>query len=121
MTGPERRRAPRVVTRLPLTIRDKQEELIARTKNISASGAYCTLRRALAPMTKLQVRLEIPGRRHPTRISCEGVVVRVDRPSGNPYRGSCNVAIFFSDIADRHRAVLAHYVHQRLNASSPRG
>jgi len=117
---PERRGAPRVASRLPLTLTRQAEELVTRTKNISASGAYCQIPRFVAPMTTLQVRLEIPGRSHPAHIECQGVVVRVEPARLNPSPSRYHVAIFFSDLADRDRAVIARYVQQRLRITSPR-
>ena len=51
----ERRRTPRVSERVPLGITEGGTTLEAETVNLSAAGAYCTLDRFLAPMTKLQL------------------------------------------------------------------
>ena len=117
---PERRRAPRVNSRLPVILTDAAREIIAYTRNISASGAYCTLRRFIAPMTKLQVRVEIPGRSTSTRIVCRGVVVRTDPPTATPRPSRCHVAIFFNELTDGDRVRLARYVQQQLHVTKPR-
>jgi len=119
MRHPERRGAPRVASRLPLTLTRQAEEFVTRTKNISASGAYCQIPRFVAPMTKLQVWLEIPSRSHPARIECQGVVVRVEPSRINPHPARYHVAIFFSDLADRDRSIIARYVQQQLRITPP--
>jgi hypothetical protein len=119
MKRPERRGWPRVSSRLPIALADQAEELVSQTKNVSASGAYCRLSRFVAPMTKLQIRFRVPVRPQPTWISCEGVIVRVEPPRQVPRRRSYDVAIFFTDLAESDRAIVARYVQQRLRTSSP--
>lgn len=121
MTRPERRGAPRIPSALPLALCDATAEIEAHTKNISASGAYCTLPRFIAPMTRVSIRLEFPGQPKPTRITCQGVVVRVDPPNTNSQQSGYNTAIFFSQLADQERSIIAQYVSQRLQPASPRG
>ena len=117
----ERRRAPRVETRLPLSLGDRSAELLTTTHNISASGAYCTVRKFLAPMTKLQVRLELPGDHRALPIECQGVVVRVEPPEPVPRRATYRVAIFFNDLSERDRDGLVQFVQARLTILLRRG
>ena len=117
----ERRAAPRVDTHLPLSLGDEAAELLTTTHNLSASGAYCTVRRFLPPMTKLQVRLELPSTPHPLPIECQGIVVRVEPPEPAPRRTSYRVAIFFNDLSQRDRASLAQFVQTRLTTLLQRG
>ena len=117
----DRRRAPRVDTRLPLSLGERTAELLTTTHNISASGAYCTVRKFLAPMTKLQVRMELPNDGHLVSIECRGVVVRVEPPEPAPRRATYRVAIFFSDLSERNRALISQFVQARLSAVLRRG
>lgn len=119
--GPDRRRAPRVKSRLPVIFTDGAEELAATTRDISESGAYCTLRRFVPPMTKLQIHFELPGRPHAARITCQGVVVRVDPPAPTPRPSRYHLAIFFNDMASSDRVRIARYIHHHLQAVKPRG
>lgn len=122
--GPERRRAPRVESRLPVTLTHEAGALAASTRDISESGAYCTLRRFIPLMTKLQIHLDLPGRlrsTRSTRIACQGVVVRVEPPKPIPRRSRYHLAIFFNDMGDGDRARIARYVHDHLHAAKPRG
>ena len=118
MTRIERRGSPRVAHRLPLTIHHGIGEVVIQTKNLSSSGAYCTLRRFLAPMTKLQIRLAIPGSPHHTPISCRGVIVRTEPAKARPRCRRYHVAIFFHELADHDRSVLARYVQHHLHRAS---
>ena len=113
----ERRRAPRAAERVALSIGDAGTALQTETKNISASGAYCTLDRFLAPMTKLQLQFELPRGSRRARIRCSGVVVRVE-PVVSPERGQYNTAIFFTELSERDRSVIARFVRERLAATS---
>ena len=110
----ERRRAPRIAERVQVAIRGAADELRTETVNLSTSGAYCTLDRAMTPMTKVQLQFELPN--GAKRVQCEGVVVRVEPVIVNAERGRYHVAIFFTDISDRDRASLARFVQQRLSA-----
>ena len=110
----DRRRAARVDTRLPLSLGDLAGELLTTTHNLSASGAYCTVRKFLAPMTKLQVRFELPGDHRPLSMECQGVVVRVEPPEPVSRRSTYRVAIFFNDLSERNRDELARFVQARL-------
>ena len=116
----ERRIAPRVNKRLAVRFGHAEGSLIARTKNISASGAYCELRRYLPLMTKLQVRLDLPLKPKKVQLACEGVIVRVEPPKPSPRRRVYHIAIFFSDVTKRSRSLLTGYIEQHLAATSRR-
>lgn len=116
MVTPERRRAPRVAERVPLAISDGGGAITAETKNVSASGAYCTLDRFIAPMTKLQLQLELPDGARRTTIRCEGVVVRVEPAITHADHASYYVAIYFTSLRERDRAAITQFVRQRLSA-----
>lgn len=116
----ERRRAPRVPERVALSILDAGNELLTQTNNLSASGAYCTLDRFIAPMSKLALRFDLPNGSRRVPVRCAGVVVRVDPVIVNADRGKYHVAIFFTELSERHRAAIGRFVRERLAAvSSP--
>ena len=116
MTTTNRRRAPRIPHQLPLHLTHDEQDLITKTENVSASGAYCTVTRFLPLMTKLQIRLQIPG--GPT-IVCEAAVVRIEPPKPAANRAAYQVAVFFTDLSAHDRSVLAHYVQQHLQPVTP--
>jgi c-di-GMP-binding flagellar brake protein YcgR len=110
----ERRGAPRVAERVLLSVRDAKTELQAETKNLSAAGVYCALESFIPPMTKLQLRFELPvgGRR--VRIRCTGVVVRVEPVVTTASNARYHTGIWFSDLSARDREAILGFVRQRL-------
>jgi hypothetical protein len=114
----ERRGEPRVVERLPLAVVDGGTVLATETRNLSASGVYCTLDRFIAPMTKLRMEWELPLLVRRVRIRCTGVVVRVEPVVANPDQGGYRVAILFTELSPRHRAAITRFIRQRLSSPS---
>ena len=117
MTAAERRRAPRAAERVAMAIQEAGAELTTETKNLSASGVYCTLDRFIAPMSNLQLRLELPDGARRRMVRCTGVVVRIEPVIANADRGRYNVAIFFTELSERDRSVISRFVRQRLSAT----
>ncbi len=114
----ERRAAPRIVTRLPMAMTDGGKAFVVTTKNLSASGAYCEVGRFFPPMTKFQIKLELPTRPKPIRIRCQGVVVRVNPAAAQARRRQYHMALFFNDIELRDRDAIGRYVQERLLVSA---
>ena len=117
MAQKERRRTIRVSEKLPLTFEGGGTEFTAETKNISAAGAYCTTDKFIAPMSKLQIRFELPDDKRDLSIRCSGVVVRIEPVISNVGRGRYNVAVFFTKLAERDRLAIDRFVRKRLPAS----
>ena len=116
--GPqERRKAPRVAERVPLALSDAGAEFQAETQNLSTSGVYCTLDRFVPPMTKLQLRFELPDGARRITVCCSGVVVRIEPVIANAERGRYHVGIFFSDLSQPERTAIERFVCQRLAAA----
>ena len=115
MTAQERRRAPRITEQIPVAIQDAGQELRTETKNISTAGAYCTLDRFIAPMTKLQLQCELPDGPQRVRVHCSGVVVRIEPSVPSPNHAIYNVAIFFTELAEQDRRAILHFVQRRLS------
>jgi c-di-GMP-binding flagellar brake protein YcgR len=118
ISRPERRAAPRVQESLPLALTDAGTELSTTMLNISAGGVSCVLDRFLTPMSKLQIRFELPQGKHPIRIQCTGVVVRVDPAVGEGQRPRYQTAIFFTELSERDRRRMARFVTQRLASAT---
>ena len=106
----ERRRDQRLDNNLPIRIFLDQGEAVTETTNISRSGVYCRVSQFIEPMTKLKVQLMLPVRKNgkvlSKKISCQGVVVRIEEFIDEQY----NVAIFFNDITMRDADNIADYV-----------
>ena len=111
----ERRRSQRAYTNVPVKILCDEGDIVTQTVNISRSGVYCTVNRAVDVMTKLKVCLLIPvkklGKASTKKINCEGVVVRTEPVTGTK---NYNIAVFFNDIAQRDADCIADYVGSTL-------
>ena len=117
MTAAERRQAPRVDERVTVAISSDGQAIQAETENLSTSGAYCVLDRFIAPMTKLELAFELPNGARRTRIQGTGVVVRVEPRINERAQSQYYVAIFFSEMSERHRAAISKFVRRRLPPS----
>lgn len=114
----DRRREPRIAEALPIAFSDATGDFAAHTKNLSASGVYCTIPQFIPPMTKLSLRFELSDRGRRVTIRCSGVVVRVDPVILNTEQGRYNIAVFFTDLSARDRGTIGRFVQQRLSAAS---
>ena len=114
----ERRGAPRTSKRVTVSLTDSSAELVTETNNLSASGAYCTVNRFIAPMTKLTMRFNVSDGAHPVTIHCTGVVVRTDPSVPTPHQARYSIAVFFSDVAERDRATITQFVRQHVQLAS---
>lgn len=121
MMRPERRQAPRASERVSVAVTENGAAFRAETNNLSATGAYCTVDRFIAPMTKLQIEYELPNGPRRVRIRCAGVVVRIEPVVEHADRGRYHMAIFFTDLTERDRSVITRFVRERLaeRASPP--
>lgn len=114
----ERRRAVRVTEQIPVGLKDGDGFINAQTENISASGAYCLLDRFIAPMTKLDLRLELPNGMRNRIIRCSGVVVRVEPVVSDANHGRYHIAVFFSELSPKDRTAITQFVRKRSSRSS---
>jgi len=110
----ERRGDPRLEKNVPIKICLDNGDVVTQTGNISRSGVYCRVTRPIDPMTKLKVHLLIPEKTSKSatkKISCKGVVVRVEEIFGED---AYNIAIFFNDISARDAERIADYISNLL-------
>lgn len=114
----ERRSEPRSEEKLNVLLSDSGVGFNAEAKNLSASGTYCTVDRFISPMTKLDLKFELPDGKKRTIIKCTGVVVRVEPIATDLNKPRYHMAVFFSDVNAQDRAVIARYVRGRLGAST---
>ena len=114
----ERRGTPRASKRVIVSLADASAELVTETTNLSASGAYCTVNRFIAPMTKLTMRFDLSDGAHPVTIHCTGVVVRTEPSVPTPHHARYSIAVFFSDLAERDRATITQFVREHVKLSA---
>jgi len=114
----ERRKSPRAQSNVPLKISCDDFDLVTESKNLSSSGAYCTVAHYLEPMTKLKIQLLLPFRNKnkiiAKKISCHGVVVRTQACAACK---NFNVAIYFNEIVEKDRKVISDYITNLLKES----
>jgi hypothetical protein len=79
---------------------------------------YCAIDQFIPPMTKLQLRFELPTAEGWMPVRCVGVVVRVEPVLTNPDRGRYHIAVFFTEIGEADRLAISQFVAQRLAATS---
>jgi len=111
----DRRRDPRIDNNIPLKISSHDSDLVTETWNLSKSGVYCRVTQYVEPMTKLKIHLLLPvqknGRRTTKKITCQGIIVRIEDVPGEAYY---NAAVFFSDIQAKDADYISDFVHEEL-------
>lgn len=115
MSFVERRKYPRIRQSVQCQVALGSDRLETSTENLSCGGALCSLSQAIAPMTQLEVLLDLPpppglGWPHQS-VRCTGVVVRQDRlPLAE--RPAFLTAIYFSDVSPEDRRRIGEFVLQ---------
>ena len=112
---PEKRRHPRLASKIPVKISGDHGDILTETKNLSCSGTFCRVAQRLEPMTRLKVHLLLPLRKNnkvtTKKITCQGVVVRVQAVDGEDFY---DTAIFFSDIAPKDSRTINEFVESMM-------
>ncbi len=109
---PERRSAPRISVGVPIFVTDDTTPYAAEADNLSASGVCCTVAHFVPPMTKLELRFELPSGH---AIRCGGVVVRSQPSVLGADRAVYQLAIFFTELSNDDRSAIGRFVQQRLS------
>jgi len=112
----ERRRHTRVVAPIPFQLlRDGKEEPFE-LMDLSESGVRMRCAHALPPMTRIGVRMVLPGKRigaaSDLRFDTTGVVVWSHKQpkASQGQEETFDVGLFFSDLDDRQRNLLRAFV-----------
>lgn len=117
-TVKERRKARRVEARLQIELSLDTGSNAEKTStiNISANGAYFSSPRYLEPLTKLEMRVLLPGEddETPEVFDVQGIVVRVE-PEGPARPGQTyEIACYFTETTPEFRERLGRYVQARF-------
>jgi c-di-GMP-binding flagellar brake protein YcgR len=116
----ERRRSPRIDTRLALQVERAarsatERPLTTESLNLSSGGICCQVRQYVEPLTKVGLTLLLPsfGRKGKKTqvVSCNGVVVRCDTYS--PHQ-EYELACTFTDIKKEDKLLIEEYIGWRL-------
>jgi len=114
----ERRRGQRVQARLHVELQvDSTPSEASSTLNISSNGVYFTSRRHIAPLTKLGLRLLLPGEASDGAdepVDCQGVVVRCLPEEPQAGVEQYEVACYFTDTDEDFKERISSYVQKHL-------
>ncbi len=116
--GKERRQSRRVSTEIEFSLTGIDGRRVAgRARNLSAGGAYLELERPIAPLSKLEIQLQLPrfGDSEGTPICAEAIVVRAEPSETDPARYSIGIAFMNLKAEDRRR--LEDYIEWRMTRS----
>ena len=113
--GMEHRGVPRADIGLSLEIKKDKRVIEAHTRNISSSGAYCTLDKFVPLNSTLDLTLLLPEKSkkgHPARkkVRCHGIVVRNQPEDADVVHPHYGIALFFTDLAKADRQRLSSLV-----------
>ncbi len=112
---PERRESHRVRKEIPLKISVEEADFISQTQNLSQSGAFFRIKKAIPTMTHLAITLLIPsiGKRKTTKkILCNGVVVRCEPITPQNPAGEHQIGIYFTGMKEADRKTLMQFAQQ---------
>jgi hypothetical protein len=106
----ERRRHERVPASVPFRLKAGGADEAFDLVDLSESGVRIRCKRAIAPMTRIQVSLLLPGQRigatGDVRLETTGVVVWSHKADAQAF----DTGVFFSEIDERQRALLRSFV-----------
>lgn len=112
----ERRINQRFDVQLPIDISGAGFQMSVTTKNVSCSGIYCQVDRFIPVMTKLELEMVVPlienQKKVEKRFKCHAVVVRTEPESEREMTDYCNLGLFFTDLTEKDRNLLAIYIQQ---------
>ena len=117
MSFAERRKYPRIAESVSCQVSLGAEKFQTLTKNLSCGGALCSLAEPMAPMTKLDLVLDlpaVPGAVAASRqtVRCVGVVVRQDRLPLEEH--AYLTAIYFADLKPEDRRRIGEFILQSM-------
>ncbi len=114
MSFADRRKHPRISESIHCEVSVGSAVYPTETKNLSCGGALCLLSESVAPMTRLDIVLELPsvpglGALPRQSVRCSAVVVRQDRMplAAQP---SYLTAIYFSELKETDRRRIGEFV-----------
>ena len=112
----EKRETARVPADLRVRSTSAGELLELNVVNLSLGGAYCGSPRAIEPMTRLEVILDLPGSGAVSiPVAAQAVVVRMDRADRHAAPHPYLLALWFQRMTDHDRARLRRFLGQDGN------
>lgn len=120
-SGRERRGSERADARLSMRVEAGvaagAPQIVTESQNISASGIYCLASHYLAPLSKVQLTIVLPGlpgrRDAQELVKCEGIVVRCSQRPGDKSPTPYELACMFSGLDRELRSRVEEFVTWR--------
>ncbi len=112
----EKRRAPRAMADFAISLTDRGQAREATVRDISRSGLMCSYPEAIAEMTMVEIKLQIPGddEEHTTK----GTIVWCSKRRGeNP--PAYDLGVFFDRLPRATQEALDRYVTVKLALLGP--
>jgi len=115
MTAHERRSFPRMTDEpIPLKLNIGDFDAMTHTLNLSASGLYCKVDRALPLMSRVKLVLMVPEASKEDKalknLEVDGVVVREHPVIIDGQIKHYDVAIFFENLSPKNREMIVTYI-----------
>jgi hypothetical protein len=115
----ERRKYPRIKDKnISIKLSSEGVDTITQSLDVSASGIYCKVKKHIPLMSRVQLVLNLPGKKDqagPSNIDVEGIVVREHPVIENGRVHHYDLAIFFDSLLPKHRKKLIQYINQKAD------
>lgn len=110
----------RYKTKFPLKIYEPDLGSFSTTTiNISAGGAYCTVPKFIAPMTKMMLKMVVPhhqknGKLKEEVVRCEAAVIHIKPEKGDKGVDKYEIGLLFTNLKEKDKKKIEIYVKQHL-------
>ncbi|MFH0771587.1 MAG: PilZ domain-containing protein [Candidatus Omnitrophota bacterium] len=117
----DRRKHPRVESKIPLKVKEENFDVTTVTKNISCNGVLCQIEGYFPLLSKVKVILLLPscGKIKVTPVNVEGIVVRSEPVKSSGKSDFRDVAIFFNKINKKDMLKISSYINSVLAKKIP--
>jgi hypothetical protein len=112
MVATERRSFPRVRDEgLSLELKSGDFDTATHTLDISASGIYCKIDREIPLMSRVRIKLMVPGPgKKDKELNVDGVIVREHPVIIDGMIKHYDAAIFFDNLSEKSRDIIKNYI-----------
>lgn len=115
----ERRKYPRIKDKnISIKLSSEGFTTITQSLDVSASGIYCKVKDHIPVMTRVQLKLSLPGKTKKASsatMDIDGVVVREHPVIKNGKVEHYDLAIFFNTLLPKERKKLVQYIESKTD------
>ena len=118
MTGPERRKFPRIEDRdLSIKLNLGDYDSITHTLNLSTTGIYCKVDKQMPLMSRVRLMLIVPDasgvEKEAHNLEIDGVIVREHPVIMNGEVKHYDCAIFFENLSAKDTEIISAYISKK--------